>query len=342
MHMADAMITPAVSCVMYTASAGATAYSIHKLKNENKPERIAVMGVMGAFTFAAQMINFTIPGTGSSGHICGSMLLTALLGPYAAFLTMIGVLLIQCLLFGDGGILALGCNIWNMAFYGCFVGALLIWQPIMKSRMNRTRIFIASVLGCILTLQLGAFSVTLETTASQITSLPFRAFVLTMQPIHLAIGLVEGLITAAILIFIYEARPKLLYCSNFSPEEKKARLSIKSTLAILLITAIAIGGGLSLVASAKPDGLEWSIEQLTGSTEVENDGDIYDSAQKTQDTVAILPDYSFKGSDSPLGTSASGIIGGLLVTGLCVGASYGVRIINRKRQKNEKYSEGSQ
>ena len=78
------------------------------------------MGVMGAFVFAAQMINFTIPGTGSSGHLCGGMMLTALLGPYAAFLTMIGVLLIQCLLFADGGLLALGCNIWNMAFLRVF------------------------------------------------------------------------------------------------------------------------------------------------------------------------------------------------------------------------------
>lgn len=78
------------------------------------------------------MINFTIPGTGSSGHLCGGMLLSALLGPYAGFLTMIGVLLIQCLLFADGGLLALGCNIWNMAFYGCFIGALLIWKPMMR------------------------------------------------------------------------------------------------------------------------------------------------------------------------------------------------------------------
>lgn len=75
------------------------------------------------------MINFTIPGTGSSGHLCGGMMLTALLGPYAAFLTMIGVLLIQCLLFADGGLLALGCNIWNMAFYGCFLGYFLFWCP---------------------------------------------------------------------------------------------------------------------------------------------------------------------------------------------------------------------
>ena len=122
MHMADALISPAVAGAMYACSAVTAAYCIKQVRKENDPKKIPLMGIMGAFVFAAQMINFAIPGTGSSGHLCGSMLLSALLGPYAGFLTMIGVLAIQCLLFADGGILALGCNIWNMAFYGCFVG----------------------------------------------------------------------------------------------------------------------------------------------------------------------------------------------------------------------------
>src|SRR5699024_11096918 len=111
------------------------------------------------FVFAAQMINFTIPGTGSSGHICGGMLLSAILGPQAGFLTMIGVLLIQCLLFADGGLLALGANIWNMAFYGCFLGGMVIWRLIMKRGMTKKKIITASILGSVLTLQFGAFSV---------------------------------------------------------------------------------------------------------------------------------------------------------------------------------------
>ena len=175
---------------------------------EAKP--VPVMGVMGAFVFAAQMINFTIPGTGSSGHLCGGMLLAAIVGPYAAFLTMIGVLLIQCLLFADGGLMALGANIWNMAFYGCFVGGL-IWRAFTRKGLNRAKIIAASLIGCILSLQLGAFSVSVETLASGITALPFGAFLLAMQPIHLAIGAVEGCITAAVLAFLYEARPSLLW-----------------------------------------------------------------------------------------------------------------------------------
>ena len=107
MHMADALVAPAVAATMYVCSGGAAGFSVKKVRLESDPKKIPVMGVMGAFVFAAQMINFTIPGTGSSGHLCGGMMLTALLGPYAAFLTMIGVLLIQCLLFADGGLLAL-------------------------------------------------------------------------------------------------------------------------------------------------------------------------------------------------------------------------------------------
>ena len=140
MHMADALVSPAVAGTVYVLSTGAAAYSVKKVREENDPEKIPVMGVMGAFVFATQMLNFTIPGTGSSGHLCGGMMLSALLGPCAGFLTMIGVLLIQCLLFADGGLLALGCNVWNMAFYGCFVGALLIWRPIMKKGASSPQI----------------------------------------------------------------------------------------------------------------------------------------------------------------------------------------------------------
>lgn len=333
MHMADALVAPAVAGVMYVCSTGAAARSVQKVRLESDPKKIPVMGVMGAFVFAAQMINFTIPGTGSSGHLCGGMLLSALLGPYAGFLTMIGVLLIQCLLFADGGLLALGCNVWNMAFYGCFIGALLIWKPMMKNGMTRAKIIGASILGCVITLQLGAFSVTLETLASGITELPFGTFLTVMQPIHLAIGFVEGLITAAVLVFVYEARPELLYCST-SDRQKEGRFTFKKTLVILAAAAVLIGGGLSLAASSYPDGLEWSIEKLTGSTEVESAGGIYDTAGTIQETTALLPDYAFPDSESSLGTSFSGIIGGLVVVGICVGACYAFRFF-RKRQCHE-------
>ena len=330
MHMADALIAPAVAGTMYVLSATAAGYSVKKVRLESDPKKIPVMGIMGAFVFATQMINFTIPGTGSSGHLCGGMLLTALLGPYAGFLTMIGVLLIQCLLFADGGILALGCNIWNMAFYGCFLGSLLIWKPMMSKGITKAKIIAASILGCMITLQFGAFSVTLETMASGITALPFGTFVATMQPIHLAIGFVEGLITAAVLVFVHEARPELLYCST-EAEKKEGRFTFKNTLVVLAVVTVLIGGGLSLVASSNPDGLEWSIEKITGSTEVESDGGIYDTVGSVQETTALLPDYAFKGSESSFGTTFSGVLGSVIVVGVCVGACYAFKFFRKKK-----------
>ena len=329
MHMADALLSPAVAGTMYVASAGVAAYSIKKIREEDDNKKVPVMGVMGAFVFATQMLNFTIPGTGSSGHLCGGMLLSALLGPYAGFLTMIGVLLVQGLFFADGGLLALGANVWNMAFYGCFLGSMLIWRPMMKKGASKAKIIAASILGCVLTLQLGAFSVTLETLASGITELPFGVFVATMQPIHLAIGFVEGLITAAVLVFIHEARPEFLWGIG-TEDAKEGKLSKKATIGVLAAVAALFAGVVSLFASAFPDGLEWSMENVAGTAELEATGGIYDIVASIQNVTSFLPDYAFKNSEAAAGTSVSGLVGGIIVVALLVAISYVVRLGSKK------------
>ena len=335
MHMADALLAPAVAATMYVASGTAAGVSIHKLRKDDEPQKLPTMAVTAALVFAGQMINYTIPGTGSSGHMCGGMLLSALLGPQAGFLSMIVILTIQCLFFADGGLLALGANIWNMAFYGCFVGYYLIWRPIIRSgwfgtgkAALRGRIIAASILGCVVTLQLGAFSVVLETSLSGITELPFGAFVALMQPIHLAIGLVEGLITAAVLCFVFESRPELLRNVNAAEDGLTAKRSLKATIAVLAVVALVVGGGLSLLASSNPDGLEWA---LFGNAEEgyaanmgldeENFGVASSAAEKAegiQEATSFLPDYAFANSESPVGTSVSGVVGSAMVAGVAV------------------------
>ncbi len=345
MHMADVLLSPTVAGTMYAASTAAAGYSIYKVRKENAPDKIPVMAVSAALVFAGQMINYTIPGTGSSGHICGGMLLSALLGPEAGFLSMITVLAIQCLFFADGGLMALGANIWNMAFYGCFLGYYLIWRPVMRGKLFgsmrvRTRIILASVLGSIISLQCGAFSVVLETSLSGITDLPLSAFAGLMMPIHLAIGLVEGLITAAVLTFVYEARPELLMEVH---EEKQSAFSMKKTLGILAIVTLFIGGGLSLYASGNPDGLEWA---LFGNTEAgysanmgldEEDygvaSSIADTASSIQETTSFLPDYAFKGSDSAAGTAVSGIIGSGIAAGAAALAAIAFGLFRNRHAK---------
>ena len=330
MHMADALVSPAVGATMYVASGLMTVYSIKKLrKEEDFKKKIPTMGVMGAFVFATQMVNFTIPGTGSSGHLCGGLLLSSMLGPLAGFLSMIGVLLIQCLFFADGGILSLGANVWNMAFYGCFIGSL-IWKYIMKNGMSKKKIVLASILGSILTLQLGSFSVVIETLLSGITELPFGVFLATMQPIHLAISLIEGLITCAVLCFIYQVRPEMLWNGN-NVAPKEAKLSYRRTLIILACLFIIIGGGVSLLASANPDGLEWSIERLTGNTEIESKEEaIYETTETIQETTSFLPDYTFKDTESVIGTSTSGLVGCGITVVFLVGLGYIIKIRRKK------------
>lgn len=311
MHMADALLSPQVAGTMYVCSALAAAYAVKKVKEEKDPGMVPKMGILGAFVFAAQMMNFAIPGTGSSGHICGGLLLSAVVGPWAGFLTMICVLTLQCLLFADGGLLALGANIWNMAFYGCFIGGGLLWQAMAKSGITSRKIAAVSVLGSVLTLQMGAFSVSAETYLSGITELPFTAFLLLMQPIHLAIGLVEGGITAAVLGFLYSSRPELLWQGG---QTEKNPAGGKKVLAGLGVFALFIGGVLSHFASGDPDGLEWSIAGITGSTELaERAGSIFAHAAALQEKLSLLPDYQLPGVNESLGGTAAGLIGTILV-----------------------------
>ncbi|HQG65398.1 MAG: energy-coupling factor ABC transporter permease [Smithella sp.] len=344
MHMADALLSPAVGATMWAGSAAAIGYSSKKLKENLDNKTIPLMGIMGAFIFAAQMINFTIPGTGSSGHIGGGMILTVLLGPYAAFLAIASVLVVQALFFADGGLLALGCNIWNLGIYPCFIAYPLIYKPIAGDSTNTRRIFIAAIVSVIIALQLGAFSVVLETLLSGKSELPFETFVLLMQPIHLAIGLIEGMITAGIILYVKQARPEILEAS-IAARPLDAGLSIKNVLVGFVILAVMTGGALSWFASTHPDGLEWSIEKVTGKGELEEQtSGIVPVLKDIQEKTAFLPDYGFKPAaveqeteEAPPawpgiepGTSVAGIVGAAIVLMFIVFIGFGIRIFKKQ------------
>jgi len=238
MHMSDTLISPAVGAAMCAVSIAANVYAVKRIKRDD----LHKMGVMGAFAFAAQMLNFTIPGTGSSGHIIGSILLAAMLGQFPALMTISAVLVVQCLFFADGGLLALGCNIFNMGIVPCLFVYPLIFKPLVEKN-----IALASIIAAVVSLQLGAFSVVLETQLSGITALPFSTFVFYMQPIHFVIGLAEGLATAAILCFAYQR---------------------SNTLIAFALTAVLAAGVLAPFASSHPDGLEWAIERTNSANPI--------------------------------------------------------------------------
>jgi len=254
--MADALVSPAVGGTMWVASAALIGVGAKKVRESADDRTAPLMGVMGAFVLAAQMINFAIPGTGSSGHIAGGMLLAILLGPSAGFLTMASVLILQAVVFADGGLLALGCNIFNLGAVPCFIAYPLVYKSISHGYPGSGRIAFGAIASSIVALQLGALAVVLETTLSGISSLPFSRFVLLMQPIHLAIGVVEGLATAGILMFVWQARPELL--ERAAPLRPTRRFSVKPLLISFAAAAIVTAGALSWFASTRPDGLEWA------------------------------------------------------------------------------------
>lgn len=298
MHMSDALISPTVAGVMGMISVASLIWAVRKVRESKVDNIVPLMGVMGAFVFAAQMINFTIPGTGSSGHIVGGILLASLLGPWAALIVLASVLTIQCLVFADGGLLALGCNLFNMAVCTCLIAYPLVYRPLAGSHLTTGRIVWASTLACVVGLLLGAFAVTLETTASGITALPFGDFLLFMLPIHLLIGIGEGLATAAVLCFVHKYKPELLV-------QRLESSRSRSHLWVFSIGALLMAATFGWVASTHPDGLEWSVQQVTGQEEVATTGNTVSGiAESIQHHTALMPDYDH---------ALAGIAGALLV-----------------------------
>ena len=202
-----------------------------------------------------------------------------------------------------------------MGILPCFVAYPLIVKPLLKKNITSSRVLLASILGVVVGLEMGAFAVVLQTLASNITELPFTSFVVLMLPIHLAIGLVEGLITSTVVLYVLKDKHAL-------NDKHFGTLNIRRQVAVFAVLTILVGGVLSLYASSNPDGLEWSIEGVTGTDEIEASGSTKDTLAKVQSSTSFLPDYNFSGSDSKLGVSVSGIIGGAATLILIGGIGY--------------------
>jgi cobalt/nickel transport system permease protein len=330
MHMADALLSPVIGGAFWAVSAGLIGYSAKKITAENDIAKTPLMGVMGAFIFAAQMINFAIPGTGSSGHIGGGLLLSALLGPWRAFLTLASVLVIQCLFFADGGLLALGCNIFNLAFFPAFIAYPFVFKKIIGNSRQPERLAAGSIVAAIVGLEFGAFSVVIQTILSGNSDLPFTTFVLFMLPIHLAVGAVEGAVTWAVLSFVNKVQPSLI-----------AETSVQSVAqplpVIFTVAAIVIGGIVSYGASDHPDGLEWSIKKTQRAEPAAvPPGGFTSALQSLQNKISLFPGYTFKtpadnrhdtpaGDLQSAGTSVAGIAGCVLVLTVALGMGFLMR-----------------
>jgi cobalt/nickel transport system permease protein len=335
MHMADALLSPAVGVALWAASGATLAWCSRRLQKDSRDHLVPLMGVLGAFVFAAQMINFTLPGTGSSGHIGGGLLLSILLGSPAAFMVIASVLTVQALFFADGGLLALGANLFNLGIFPCFIAFPLIYRPLLAragEHPSPRRRGAITLLATVVAVQLGALGVVIETRLSGISSLPLGAFLWLMQSIHLAIGLVEGIATAALVLFIRQARPDLFVdlfvAAAATPTRFPARL-----IAGLGLAAVITGGMVSWFASSQPDGLAWSIAHASGKAEIsETESSFHARIAALQKRSAVLPDYKSGsvGNDASAAakaaeTSLSGVVGGFATLILIMAIGYLLR-----------------
>ncbi len=266
MHLGNSIICPVTGIPMILAAGAAAIYALKKSSKDFSGSKILPAISVTAFVFALQMINFSIPGTGSSGHIVGGILLAALLGPSVGFLAMCGILLVQAFFFADGGLLALGCNIFNMGFLASFVVYPVIFKPLMEKNHRVLGAFLASVMA----LQLGSLAVVAEAWASGSLTFHPAMFAGLMQGIHLAIGIAEGIFTAVIVVLA-----------------NKTELSKKFSYSLCGISLV-LSGFIAQYASTKPDGLEWSLLKMSESFTYQTQGYLYSMFEYIQTKTAVL------------------------------------------------------
>jgi cobalt/nickel transport system permease protein len=298
MHIPDGFLDTKTWVTAAAASTGTIAYAVKKVNKDFEEKDVPLMGVLAAFVFAAQMINFPVAG-GTSGHFLGAALTTILLGPWKAMLVMLSVVSIQALLFGDGGITALGTNVLNMAVIGPLV-AHFIYQSLKRFNSGIavfltgfSSVFIASI----------ACSVELGISGT----VPFTIALPMMAGWHFLIGIGEGIITATAVGFLAKTRPDLI--KENMPLGKQGALVITGIAAFVALV-------LSPFASAFPDGLERVAEDAGF---LEHSKTLFN---------ALIPDYAMPGVGSEaLATALAGIIG----VAITLAAAFTIATIFRKK-----------
>jgi cobalt/nickel transport system permease protein len=211
-HIPDGFLDTKTWTALSAASLAAASVSVVKARKRIGEKSIPMMGTMAAFVFASQMINIPVAG-GTSGHFVGAALISILLGPWAGFLVMSVVLAVQCLLFQDGGLTALGANIFNMGLVGCF-GSWMIYHALKRLPGGAPAAsFIAGWSSTII----AAIFVSAELAASG--TIPLRVVLPAMAGVHAVIGVLEGLVTAGVLGFIIKVRPDLAALEGAIPEQ---------------------------------------------------------------------------------------------------------------------------
>jgi len=246
LHIPDGFLSLAVAGLGWLFATAAIGYALRQTRGQLGEKQIPLMGVLAAFIFAAQAINFPVAG-GTSGHLLGGTLAAIVMGPWAAVLIMTSVIGVQALVFQDGGLLALGSNIVNMGILTAFAGHLVYSLVRKVMGAGRRSLLAAGAVGAWLSVLLGAAAAAIELALSGTS--PLKIALPAMVGTHVLIGLGEALITVGALGFLYAARRDLLSIGETAPAQTGARW-----VAVGLGLALGIAA-LSPLASGDPDGL---------------------------------------------------------------------------------------
>jgi cobalt/nickel transport system permease protein len=297
MHIPDGFLDAKTLAVTGALSAGGLAVAVRQVNRILPRRKLPLMGLSAAFVFAAQMLNFPVM-VGTSGHLLGGVLAGVLLGPAAGAIVIACVLAVQALLFSDGGVLALGANIFNMAFVGCVVGWTI--YEIVRRRLSGLRGRIAAVFfagWCSTVLASLACAGELALSGTLAPGMVFPA----MAAAHMLIGIGEGLITALVVLAIARTRPDLL---DQEYQEAGRRVGFEFVLMGLII-ALGLAVFISPYASSWPDGLAKVAEKFG-----------FEGRASTL-IKTFIPDYKMPGiSSEGIATAIAGAVGTLIMFGL--------------------------
>ena len=310
MHVPDGFMNVTMSAATGVISFGTLWAYIRSAKDLIADKFIALTGMMSALIFVLQMINFPIA-AGTSGHLLGGALAVIVLGPRLGLICLSVVVIIQSLLFADGGLSALGVNVLNMAIVTSATSWFIVKYWIKFIGKNKTSIVSVSVLAGILSVVFSSIAFTIQYAIGGTISIPVGTVLLAMVTTHFIIGFGEGIITALIITLLIRVRPDLIYAYERSDEN-----TTKVSFYVLFIILILLLSLVTPFASSSPDGLE-SVAEEFGFTQ-------------TDGIVLILDDYGISAVNNDfISTVLSALLG---VTVLAI--MFNLIISRRKSGKN--------
>jgi cobalt/nickel transport system permease protein len=294
MHIPDGFLDAPTAAVAGALSVGAVAVAVRQTRLRLPPRKVPLMGLSAAFVFAAQMINFPVAG-GTSGHLVGGVLCGVLLGPSAAVLVLCSVLVVQCFVFADGGVLSLGANIFNMGVV-CPVVGYYVYRAVHRllpdERGQLTAVAFASWVAIV------AAAVSCAGQLALSKTVPWSAAFPVMTTVHMLIGLGEAALTTLVVFGITRSRPDLLLTEPDAPGDARGYGEI---IPYGLLCAFGLAVFVSPFACPWPDGLEKVAAVL---------GFAHRAAAAGQVVRAPVPDYLFPGvSSAGVATAIAGAIG---------------------------------